>query len=201
VGEGGRLERCGACGGRAFWLKENFRSEYGCLILIVAAVFMDATYQLSLPAAVLLDFVLYQFLGDVAVCYRCKAEVRGTPRNPAHRAFDLQHATDLDKEIHRQGGAKATIDWSKGAAAQPSLTRTCGPDRHDRRDCAMMSASLLAISLAWGISSPRPQIPFAPPTEQPTNLWLSPAADRGSDRRTLQPARGVRLGVARRREP
>jgi hypothetical protein len=97
-----------------FWMKKSFRSEWGCLILLVAAALMDATYQLSLPAAVLLDVVLYQFLGDVSVCYRCKAEVRGTPRNPGHGAYDLHHATHLDKEIHRGGGAAAFVEWTPG---------------------------------------------------------------------------------------
>ncbi len=113
-----RLVRCAVCGMEDFWLKKNFRSEYGCLILVVAAAFMNATYQLSLPAAVLLDFVLYQFLGDVAVCYRCKAEVRHVARNPAHKAYDLHHATHLDKEIYKAGGARAFIAWDAAAGAQ-----------------------------------------------------------------------------------
>lgn len=108
----GRLAHCPVCGMEDFWLKKAFRSEYGCLIVLVAAAFMDRTYQLSVPAAVLLDFVLFQFLPDVSVCYRCKAEVRRTARNPAHKAYDLHHATHLDKEIHRAGGARAFIEWA-----------------------------------------------------------------------------------------
>ncbi|MFN7975980.1 MAG: hypothetical protein U0166_27200 [Acidobacteriota bacterium] len=117
VDAAGRVVHCPVCGMEDFWLKKNFRSEYGCLILVVAACFMDLTYQLSGPAAVLLDLVLYQFLGDVAVCYRCKAEIRHAAKNPAHLAYDLHHATDLDKEIYRAGGAKAFIEWASPAPA------------------------------------------------------------------------------------
>ena len=46
-----------------------------------------------------------------SVCYRCKAEVRGTPKNPEHKAYDLHHATHLDKEIHRAGGVEAFVRW------------------------------------------------------------------------------------------
>lgn len=108
-----RVVRCPVCGMEDFWLKKNFRSEYGCLILVVAACLMGYTWQLSMPAAVLLDLVLYQFLGDVAVCYRCKAEIRHAAKNPAHKAYDLHHATHLDKEIYQAGGAKAFIEWER----------------------------------------------------------------------------------------
>lgn len=123
----GRLVRCPVCGMEDFWLKKNFRLEHGCAILVVAALLMDATYQLSMPVAVLLDFVLYQFLGDVAVCYRCASEVRHTRRNPAHGAYDLHHATHLDKEIHRAGGAAAFKEWAPGEGAPPAEPTRADP--------------------------------------------------------------------------
>lgn len=113
----GQLVRCPVCGMEDLWLKKNFRLDHGCAILVVAALLMDATYQLSMPVAVLVDLVLYQFLGDVAVCYRCASEVRHTPTNPAHGAYDLHHATHLDKEIHRAGGAAAFKEWTPGGVA------------------------------------------------------------------------------------
>jgi hypothetical protein len=45
-----------------------------------------------LAAVVLVDAVVYFFVGRVTVCYRCRSEVRDFEDNPDHGAYDL--ATD-----------------------------------------------------------------------------------------------------------
>jgi hypothetical protein len=41
-----------------------------------------------LLAAAVIDAVLYAFVGNVTVCYRCRTEFRG-PVNPRHHGFEL----------------------------------------------------------------------------------------------------------------
>lgn len=49
----------------------------GCGIMLIAIVFVPATYGLSLPVFALIDWLLYQTVPMLAVCYRCGAEYRG----------------------------------------------------------------------------------------------------------------------------
>jgi hypothetical protein len=50
-----------------------------------------------LVAASGIDFVLYHRLGEITVCYRCHCELRGFPRNPEHRPFDLSRAEEYEQ--------------------------------------------------------------------------------------------------------
>ena len=50
----------------------------------------------SFAAVALLDFLIYHRLGEVTVCYRCHAELRGFPENPDHGAFDMHRAEEYD---------------------------------------------------------------------------------------------------------
>ena len=56
-----------------------------------------------LAAAALIDLVVYRRLGDVTVCYRCHAELRGRFRRTAG-AFDLLTADVLEAEYAKQVG-------------------------------------------------------------------------------------------------
>jgi hypothetical protein len=58
-------------------------------LVVIGAIFVPWTWGLSLLAVTVLDFALYYILGDVTVCYACRAVHRGYPRNPAHGPFDL----------------------------------------------------------------------------------------------------------------
>jgi hypothetical protein len=67
------------------------------LILIVACIGFLVAINLYLQwlawgillGSALLDGILYMWVGDVVVCYRCSAHHRGFPPNPAHQPFDL----------------------------------------------------------------------------------------------------------------
>lgn len=49
----------------------------GCAVMLVGIILVPFTYGLSLPAFALIDYLIYKRIGDVAVCYRCRAEYRG----------------------------------------------------------------------------------------------------------------------------
>lgn len=103
----GRLERCPACDGREFFVRKDFPQRLGLVVVVAAAVVSCVfLYQKNLLAvwavlggAVLIDAALYFVTGVVVVCYRCRAEFRGLPYNPAIKPFDLA-TSEKYAEVH-----------------------------------------------------------------------------------------------------
>jgi hypothetical protein len=60
-----------------------------CIAFLIANYFylQEVAWGILLGSA-LLDGLLYIFVGDVVVCYRCGAHHRGFPPNPAHGPYD-----------------------------------------------------------------------------------------------------------------
>lgn len=88
---------CPACAGREFFIRKDFPQKLGLTLVIVfglvASVFyyfenVVATFA-TLFSLVLIDAVIYLFVGKVTVCYKCRAEFRGVIYNPDHQPFDL----------------------------------------------------------------------------------------------------------------
>jgi len=72
----------------------------------------------------LLDFILYQFLPKVAVCYVCKARYRGIPPRPDHRPFEL---------ITAQTYEARAVNWAEGKIAPlPDNPLPPGPPGQER---------------------------------------------------------------------
>lgn len=87
------VDRCPACSGEQFYVQRDFNQKAGLLIVIVGAALAPFTpYYASLFAAAAIDAILYVWLPEIAVCYRCQAHFRGFTRNPKHEAFDLHLA-------------------------------------------------------------------------------------------------------------
>lgn len=70
------FSRCPYCLSRQFYRRKDFNQVLGCLVVLLGAVLVPFTYGLSLPVLILVDFILYSRVPDVAVCYRCGAEFR-----------------------------------------------------------------------------------------------------------------------------
>jgi hypothetical protein len=97
LADGGPIGRCALCGGLEFFIRKDFPQKLGVALVvlfgIVATVFyyfenVPATFA-TLAALVLVDAVIYFFVGRVCVCYKCRAEYRGLVYNPDHHGFDL----------------------------------------------------------------------------------------------------------------
>lgn len=91
------VRRCALCPGREFFIRKDFPQKAGLMLVIlfglVATVFyamenIAATFA-TLGGLVLIDAIIYLFVGKVTVCYRCRAEYRGTSGQPHHEGFDL----------------------------------------------------------------------------------------------------------------
>lgn len=109
--EGGPVARCWRCGEADFWTRKDFPAKVGLAIVAVAAVLVFATGSIwPIVIASLFDLALYRVLPWVTVCYVCRTEVRGVPRDPAHGAFDLAHQED---------GDEARRAAARGGAAEP----------------------------------------------------------------------------------
>src|SRR6476469_2535807 len=92
------LSNCPACGCRDLFVRKDFPQKLGLAVVIGAGVVFlalaarPATFFLGvwvLVLSVLVDAVLFFFVPKVTVCYRCRAEFRGRPLNPAHGPFEL----------------------------------------------------------------------------------------------------------------
>jgi hypothetical protein len=91
------LPVCAVCGCHELYRKKDFPHALGMGILVTACLASTLTYWLYdkvLTWAILLgsaafDGLLYLWVKDVVVCYRCDAHHRGLPLNEAHKPFEL----------------------------------------------------------------------------------------------------------------
>jgi hypothetical protein len=91
------LKSCRVCGNTELYVQKAFAHWLGMSLIVVASVgFIVAMYMYHLYIAwgiligsALIDVVLYLMMGNMTVCYRCRAQYQGFPVNPEHKSFDL----------------------------------------------------------------------------------------------------------------
>ncbi len=92
-----KLPACLVCGNGELYKKKDFPHGLGLGILIVACVASTFTYARAdrwatwaiLIGSALFDALLYLWVKDVIVCYRCGAQFRGVTPNAGHKPFEL----------------------------------------------------------------------------------------------------------------
>jgi hypothetical protein len=97
AGDGGSLDACAVCGNPELFKKKDFPHWLGLTILTVACLGSVIPYYLYhqwltwtiLIGSALFDGLLYLWVGDAVVCYRCNAHYRGLEPGPAHAPFEL----------------------------------------------------------------------------------------------------------------
>ncbi|AMV37413.1 hypothetical protein [Planctomyces sp. SH-PL62] len=127
--EGG-VVGCPLCGAGDLYVRKDFPQALGLAIVLagfaVSTVFWYDERPLSaylvLGSSLLLDMVLYRWVPDVAVCYRCSSQLRG-PGLAARGlgAFDLAVA-----ERYRQERFRAEALKARGASAGPGAGGDAG---------------------------------------------------------------------------
>jgi hypothetical protein len=108
VREDREVDACPVCEGPDLYVRKDLNRSMGLAAVIivglVSAGFLWSGRDLAaygvLGAFALADFVIYQLLKDVTVCYRCQAEFRGSYRRTAP-PFDLHKAEKLELEYGR----------------------------------------------------------------------------------------------------
>jgi hypothetical protein len=104
------LPACLVCGGELY-RKKDFPHGLGMAVLVLAFLASTVTYGLHLfyttwailIGSALFDGLLYLWVKDVVVCYRCGANFRSVPANPGHRPFELTTHERYRQERMRLG--------------------------------------------------------------------------------------------------
>jgi hypothetical protein len=102
---GNRVQRCLVCPSTDLFVRKDFPQRLGVLIVAVGIIGSSiAWYHADLLwtfgilfATALIDVLLYTFVGDALMCYRCQAQYRGVDEMDAHGMVDLE-----THERHRQ---------------------------------------------------------------------------------------------------
>jgi len=94
----GYLCRCRVCGCDDLWRQKDFPPALGLMFVGMGIVFSSIAWAWHYPewaigilmGFALIDMLLYTFMGDMLVCYRCRARHRRTAMQDEHPAFDLE---------------------------------------------------------------------------------------------------------------
>lgn len=115
-----QLHRCLVCPSRDLFVRKDFPQRLGIAIVVVGfAGFLAANYFYLkyvafgfLFATALIDVLLYFWVGEALVCYRCLAHYRGVEDLGDHTGFELE-----THERYRQMAARMA---EGGADRQPT---------------------------------------------------------------------------------
>ena len=104
------LPRCLICDNGELYKKKDFPHWLGMSILVWACIFSVFTYWLYEPVwtwiiligSAAFDGLLYLWVGDVLVCYRCNAHYRGFEAATGHQPFEITIGERYRQERLRQ---------------------------------------------------------------------------------------------------
>ncbi len=89
----GAIRKCGICGCVEFFRQKDFNTKLGLwlvVLMVVLALVFNKWFIQILVAFAVLDMALYFGLGDIVLCYNCRAIYRGLPISPKVEGFDLK---------------------------------------------------------------------------------------------------------------
>ncbi|MGB0716499.1 MAG: hypothetical protein ACPGXK_11505 [Phycisphaerae bacterium] len=96
IREDDMVDACPICNSRELFIRKDFPQVLGLMVVVVFGLISIYFFSTSLllawgvlASAVLIDLVIYAFVGKVTTCYACRAEFRKGKLNPAHELFDL----------------------------------------------------------------------------------------------------------------
>lgn len=99
----GRLRGCPACGCPDIYRQRDFNPKLGAGIVLIGMALAPFTHYLSIVGCLLIDAGIYAFIPDAAVCYNCRAVMRGYPDLSSTPPFDL-NISDKYIETERRRG-------------------------------------------------------------------------------------------------
>jgi hypothetical protein len=112
------VERCAICAGKVY-VQKDFNRTLGVSIFVAGAIiFLVLAWKNRLvegtlvwAAFALADGLLYKFLPDVTICYKCYAQYRQFTPNPANEAFELGLAEKYDPLDKRAAAENPAAEW------------------------------------------------------------------------------------------
>jgi hypothetical protein len=110
------ISRCRVCGCDDLWRQKDFPPALGLLFAGMGILFSSLAWAWHNPewaigilmGFALLDMVLYAAMGDMLVCYRCRARHRKTAMHDAHPAFNLELSERYVQVRKRQDSESAS---------------------------------------------------------------------------------------------
>lgn len=115
------VDQCAICGLDKLYEQKDFNRAFGITLFIVAAIacvilcwknLVIWGYGVLVLAAIV-DFVLYKFLSNVVICYRCSSQYRKYSTKSEVPQFELgllEKYNPLDK---REGAENPAADWKQ----------------------------------------------------------------------------------------
>jgi len=102
-------ERCLVCGCDDLWRQKDFPQRVGLAMVALGALLSTIAWAYHLPATALgillgfalVDLLLFVFMKDVLVCYRCHAQYRHVPFHEDQPRFNLETAERYRQEAAR----------------------------------------------------------------------------------------------------
>lgn len=93
-------QACCVCGCDDLWRQKDFPQWLGLLMVGIGILLSTIAWSRHMPLTALgvlmffalVDLLLYTFMGDMLVCYRCRARHRKTAIAEDHPNFDLEVA-------------------------------------------------------------------------------------------------------------
>lgn len=109
-----RIQRCLVCPSTDLYVRKDFPQRLGVGLVAVGIVGSSIAWYYTnvfwtfgiLFGTALIDVLLYAFVGDALMCYRCDALYRGVDEMDAHGAFDLETHEKFRQLAARVGDSK-----------------------------------------------------------------------------------------------
>lgn len=114
--DGGYVTRCRVCGCSDLWRQKDFPPALGLAFAGAGILLSSLAWAWHRPAwaigtlmaFALVDMILYTFMGDMLVCYRCRARHRRTAMQDEHPAFNLELSERYVQMKKRQDSESAS---------------------------------------------------------------------------------------------
>jgi len=88
------IDPCPKCECKDFYVEKAFPKKIGLTIIAVAVVLSFWTYHISLIVAAIIDALIYKFVGNQMVCYRCRTIYKDRAIPSTLKPFD-RHTAEL----------------------------------------------------------------------------------------------------------
>ncbi|MCG3149926.1 MAG: hypothetical protein PCFJNLEI_03393 [Verrucomicrobiae bacterium] len=116
------VEHCLICDCPQVYVQKDFNRTVGVSIFIAGAIlFLICAWFNRLIEGTLVwavftvaDALLYKFLPNVTICYKCQAQYRDFSENPNNTAFELGLAEKYDPLDKNAGAENPAAEWNSG---------------------------------------------------------------------------------------
>jgi hypothetical protein len=113
------VDRCAICDCNKVYVQKDFNRALGVTIFLTGALlFLFCAWKNRLVEGTLVwavfvvaDGLLYKFLPDVTICYKCYTQYRQCTPNPDNQPFELGLAEKYDPLDKRQEAVNPAAEW------------------------------------------------------------------------------------------